>query len=566
MSDLEKTKEVLVQELEELRQRLASHLADLGGGHNEAVDAVRDAAAAFSDDVPAPDVVIEPGPPLVFDAMSGDEVTGELRTGSGLRKLIDAMPFYALLVDEAHTIVAANRTFLEIVGRTSQEAVGARCPNLVHGVHRFPGCPLEKSLKSGKAEEEDLFDAESGSWVQSSIYPTPFQTARKKRIYLHMVRDITHRVKMEEDNRRNYEIQVVLNDLLEISLKQLSLTDQLDLFLERIVSIPWLSVKSQGSISLVEDEPEVLVLKAHRGLAPDLLEMCARVPFGRCLCGRAAQGTEVVYAGALDDRHDHTYDSIVEHGHYCTPLLSSGVVIGVLNLYLESGHEWEEAEVRFLKSVAGVLAGVVERKRAEELLAGQLEAVERTMHGTVEAIGRTLEVRDPYTAGHQERVATLATAIAVEMGLEPDRVRGVNLAASIHDIGKISVPAEILSKPGRLTDIEFSMIKTHAQVGYQILKDIEFSWPIADMVHQHHERFTGGGYPQGLAGDEILLEARILCIADVVEAIASHRPYRASLGLDIALEEVEKCRGTFFDPEVADACLRLFRERSFSFS
>lgn len=483
----------------------------------------------------------------------------------GCASVIDAMPFYALLVDEEHTIVAANQTFLDVVGRPSREVAGAHCPTLVHGTDHFPGCPLEKSLKSGAAEEEDLFDERSNSWVQSCIYPTPFETASKKRIYLHMVRDITDRKKMEADNRRNYEIQVVLNELLEISWKPLSLTDQLELFLDRVVAIPWLSVKSKGSISLVEDEPEVLVLKAHRGLAPALLELCARVPFGRCLCGRAAEGGEVVYASGRDDRHDHTYANIVDHGHYCVPLLSSGVAVGVLNLYIEPGHEWEEAEVRFLKSVAGVLAGVVERKRAEGKLAGQLETVERTMDGTVEAIGRTLEVRDPYTAGHQERVSTLAPAIADEMGLDQDRVRGLSLAASTHDIGKISVPAEILSKPGRLTDIEFSMIKTHAQVGYEILKDIEFPWPIADMVHQHYERFTGGGYPGGLSGDEILLEARILCAADVVEAIASHRPYRAALGLDFALEEVEKCSGAFFDSAVADACLRLFRERGFSF-
>ena len=563
MKDHDKPKELLIEELGELRRRLASHMGEQPLGNEVAVAGARKAAAALGSAVSAP----APAPvgPAVFDILTGNEVTGELRTGSGLRSLIDAMPFYALLVDETHRIVAANKMLLATLGMSNSEVVGGSCPQLIHDMEgAFPGCPLEKSISSGKFEEVDLYDERFERWVQSAIYPTTFETGNGKRVYHHMVRDITSRKEMEEDNRRSLEIQAVLNELLEISLRPIGLADQLELSLELIASIPWLSVMSKGSISLVEDEPEVLVLKAQRGLAPDLLEMCARVPFGRCLCGRAAETGEVVHSSCLDERHDHRYDSIIEHGHYCVPIISSGAPLGVLNLYLKHGHSRDEKELRFLRSVAGVLAGVIERKRAEERLAAQLKAVERTMHGTVEAIGRILEVRDPYTAGHQRRVGKLAGAVAGEMGLAPDRIRGIQLAAAIHDIGKISVPAEILSKPGRLTNIEFDMIKTHSEVGYQILRNIEFPWPIADMVHQHHERFGGGGYPEGLSGEEILLEARILCISDVVEAIASHRPYRAALGLEIALEEVEKCQGTFFDPAVAEACLTLFRDRKFS--
>jgi PAS domain S-box-containing protein/putative nucleotidyltransferase with HDIG domain len=205
------------------------------------------------------------------------------------------------------------------------------------------------------------------------------------------------------------------------------------------------------------------------------------------------------------------------------------------------------------------------QKNAEEELRTSLDKLRKITGATIQAIAQTVEVRDPYTAGHQKRVADLARAIATRMGLSSDQVDGIRMAGVIHDIGKISVPAEILSKPGLLTPLEFSLIKTHAQIGYDILKDIDFPWDIATMVLQHHERLDGSGYPKGVTGERILLEARILTVADVVEAMASHRPYRPSLGLDKALEEIKDKKGRFYDSGAVDACLQLFIENEFSF-
>jgi len=174
-----------------------------------------------------------------------------------------------------------------------------------------------------------------------------------------------------------------------------------------------------------------------------------------------------------------------------------------------------------------------------------------------------VETKDPYTAGHQRRVADIARAIAREMGLSPEQISGLRMAAIIHDIGKVSVPSEILSSPRKLTALEFNLIKTHAQSGYDIVKDIEFPWPIARMIIEHHERMDGSGYPNGLTGDKILPESRILAVADVVEAMETHRPYRPSLGLEKALDEIAKNRGRLYDPEIVDACLRLFREKGY---
>jgi len=174
-----------------------------------------------------------------------------------------------------------------------------------------------------------------------------------------------------------------------------------------------------------------------------------------------------------------------------------------------------------------------------------------------------VEARDPYTAGHQLRSADFARAIAMEMGLPQEKINGILMAGSIHDIGKLSIPAEILSKPTKLTNLEFSLIKEHSWSGYEMLKDVESPWPLAQIVYQHHERMNGSGYPRNLKRDEILMEARIMAVADVVEAMASHRPYRPALGIDAALMEIEKNRGILYDDAVADVGLRLFREKGY---
>ena len=182
------------------------------------------------------------------------------------------------------------------------------------------------------------------------------------------------------------------------------------------------------------------------------------------------------------------------------------------------------------------------------------DALQRACIDTVEAMARLAETRDPYTAGHQARVSKIATAMAEHMGLPDASVQAVRIAAIVHDIGKINIPVEILSKPGRLSNVEFALVQTHVERGYEILRPIEFPWPIADLVRQHHERLDGSGYPQGLIGDEILFESRILAVADTIEAVASDRPYRAALGIDAALRVIRDGSGTIFDAACVEAC------------
>jgi PAS domain S-box-containing protein len=214
--------------------------------------------------------------------------------------------------------------------------------------------------------------------------------------------------------------------------------------------------------------------------------------------------------------------------------------------------------------VIGVMQDITDKLRAEAQISDYVARLERSIMGTVDAVSRMVEMRDPYTSGHERRVGQLAAAIARELGFSDDSAHGLEITGYVHDIGKITVPAEILSKPGKLSAIEFEMVKTHAEQGYQILKDVDFPWPVAEIVRQHHERMDGSGYPRGLKGEEILLEARILAVADVVESMATHRPYRPSLGIDAALAEIERNSGRSYDPRVAQACLRLFREEDYS--
>jgi PAS domain S-box-containing protein len=211
-----------------------------------------------------------------------------------------------------------------------------------------------------------------------------------------------------------------------------------------------------------------------------------------------------------------------------------------------------------------VLQDISEKKRDARRIAEYLQKLKAAFESTVEVVSKIGEIRDPYTHGHERRVGEIAAAIAAEMGMDADRVEGIRVAGHMHDVGKISVPAEILSKPTRLSPTEFDMVRAHAQQGYDILKGIDFPWPVALVALQHHERLDGSGYPQGLKGDAIALEARIISIADVIEAMSSHRPYRPGLGVEKSLAEIERGRGIAYEPAAVDACLRLFRDKGYA--
>jgi putative nucleotidyltransferase with HDIG domain len=248
--------------------------------------------------------------------------------------------------------------------------------------------------------------------------------------------------------------------------------------------------------------------------------------------------------------------------HLAVPVLEKGVAVMVLGVGNKS-DPYDDEDIDRVRLLAESAWGLLRRKAHEQREARHLEFLEANMLATIDVINTIVEMRDPYTAGHEHHVARLACAIAAELGLDEDARERIRMAALVHDVGKLAIPAELLAKPGRLTPMEMEVAKSHSRQGYEILRKSHFSWPLADIVLQHHERYDGSGYPDGLRGEEILLEARIIMVADVVEAMSSRRPQRPPRSIEIALAEIEAGAGTRYDPRVAAVCLELFRDKGY---
>lgn len=288
-------------------------------------------------------------------------------------------------------------------------------------------------------------------------------------------------------------------------------------------------------------------------------------PTGRAIRSGQAQFSEDI---AIDSNMSPWWTEALKRGFnsvIALPFQPDGVggVKACLTLYSSVRTSWSAPERKLLEEIALDLAfGITAIRTAQAKLKYQ-EDLRISLEKTIQVVASAVDMRDSYTGGHQRRVANICVHIATELGLSKERIHGLHLAATIHDLGKIACPADILSKPGHLSTNEYNIIKEHPQAGFNILKDVDFPWPIAQIVLQHHERIDGSGYPQGLTGDDILLESKILSVADVVEAMASHRPYRPALGVEAALNEIKTHRGTLFDADVVDKCIRIFHEQGY---
>jgi PAS domain S-box-containing protein len=466
-----------------------------------------------------------------------------------------------VVLNMQNRVVDLNPAAERLAGTTSSEALGLPVE------HLWSNWPSQLALPGPAStvfEEWTLAHAGEQRTYSLHTYTIADHDNRSLNKVVLLI-DTTERKRSKEELEQNYQAQTALNKLMHLSLETSSQPEVFDCALDLLTSLSWLTLEKKGAIFLVEDDPQTLVMKAEHGLSAPLLGTCARVPFGHCMCGRAALSGKIEFADRLDERHEVRYQGISPHGHYCVPLVSAGKVLGVINLYVKEGHHRNEKEEEFLHTVAGMLAGIIERKRVEEEITQSHAQLERSFEAIVKTISAAVEIRDPYTAGHQQRVAQLARGIAQEMGLPGKRVDEIFTAAIIHDIGKIQVPSEILSKPGKLSEPELSLIKAHSQVGHDILKNAAFPYSLSQWVLEHHERMNGSGYPNGLTAGQISLEGKILAVADVVEAMASHRPYRPSLGIEKALTEISGQKGVLYDAVVTDTCLKLFKEKGFKF-
>jgi PAS domain S-box-containing protein/putative nucleotidyltransferase with HDIG domain len=383
--------------------------------------------------------------------------------------------------------------------------------------------------------------------------------------------DISERKRTEE---RIDDLNILLKTITEINEDLLRVKSEPQLFqdtCDRLSRIPYVRC---AWIGLVRPDSFEVTPVAWAGVEEGYLSTI-KVRWGDSDLGRGPTGDAIRTARpfirqciATDPAPNPWRQEALGRGYQSSislPLIHEDEVIGILKVYSGVPNAFMEEEISFLNQVAGDIAVGIRSLRLAQGLAESLKRLQAMMQQTVETIAAILEMRDPYTAGHQRGVTRLACAIAAEMGLDADRIAGLHAAGFLHDIGKIVVPAEILNRPGQLNKYEFNIIKTHSQVGCDILRNIDFPWPVAAIVLQHHERLDGSGYPAGLTGSDICLEARILALADVVEAMASHRPYRPSLGIGEALAEITRNKGTLYDLEVAEACITLFKEKGFKF-
>lgn len=474
--------------------------------------------------------------------------------------------------DQDMRIVRANRAFAEKVGLPFKEIIGQVYwqifPRMDGPLHDFD----EKHEAGHKIR---LFN---GEIFQSHCYPV--KDAHGNEIYtVHVMEDVTERERTEQNLQR---ISRTLATLSAANHALIRANEEVEL-LEDLCRA---AVEQGGYVMawvgyVQQDAAQSVVPVAHVGFEQGYLETVnitwADSERGRGPVGRAVRHgrTQVVQDIPADPSMSPWREDAVKRGYNACislPLKIKDQVFGVLSIYAKETSAFIPEEIALLEEMADDMAyGIaglrtrIERDDAMRKYQEKSEQLQSNLNGTIQAIAATVEVRDPYTAGHQHRVADLAVAIAHELGLDEDRVYGLHLTGIVHDLGKIQIPAEILSKPGRLTEIEYAMIKQHPQSGYDILKGIQFPWPIAQAVLQHHERLDGSGYPNGLKDGDILLEAKILAVADVVEAMASHRPYRAGLGLETALAEIDKNKGVLYDPAVVEACIKLFREERFTF-
>jgi PAS domain S-box-containing protein len=479
---------------------------------------------------------------------------------------LDGMSDGAFMM-ENDRILSANQGACNSLGYRKDELVGKSVfefdPSLTPDRLRQL---MTDSADKDRVVIESMHRARDGRVFPVEVEITPF-TYDGRHLAMVLTRDITERKRNDEALRRLNRTLLTLSSGNEALVRAGSERELLDRMCRILVEVGghrlvWIELNEKPN------EKEMFPA-AVASADPDMGLDPTRVPHGLALSDVLTSSEpklieDIYFDGLSADCRADLLKAGCRSG-LVLPLIASSGLIGTLSIFAESMDSFDKAEFDLLRELADDLAYGIQAQRIHTEQQQAVVRLHKTMEATIVALANTLELRDPYTAGHQRRVAQLAKAIALRIGIDTERAEAIYLAGMIHDIGKIYVPSEVLTRPGRLTPLEYSLVQTHVEAAYGILHPIEFPWPLADIVHQHHERLDGSGYPRGIRGDEIVIDARILAVADVVEAMSAHRPYRPGLGIDAALTEIESGRERFFDPQVVDGCIALFREDGFRF-
>jgi PAS domain S-box-containing protein/putative nucleotidyltransferase with HDIG domain len=472
---------------------------------------------------------------LVEDVTERKKAEEDLRASEErFRTIFERSPIGAIVFDSAGVALSANKACMDIFGLSGEADLKGppllSDPLLTDGARRrlSAGKSITAESQINLDEAKRIYSYRYGRsgaiFMHLTITPLGTNVKGVPSGYLALVEDITERKKAEEALRASEER---FRGLVE-------------------TTSDWVwEVDAKGVYTYASP-------RVTKVLGYDTKELVGKTPFD-FMPQKEARRAAAVFNGFVAKREPFAFLESVNRHKNGRPVVmeTSGVPF-----FASDGT---------LLGYRGVDRDITERKQVGRQLQQSLRRLERTMEAIIQAISATIETRDPYTAGHQRRVTQLACVIAKDMNLPAAQIAGIRVAGLLHDIGKICVPTEILNKPGQLSDVEMALIRAHPKVGYGILKSIEFEWPVADIVVQHHERLDGSGYPSGMRGDDILLEARILAVADVVEAMSSHRPYRPAVGMEKALAEITRGQGTLYDSVGVQVCLEIFKKKGFQF-
>ncbi len=508
----------------------------------------------------------------VLDAITErKQMESELRVAAQRWQItFDAINDAICLIDRDLKMVRCNQAMLNLVGKPWTEIVGHTCWEVLLDNHEpIPLCPIARMQKTH--QHESLLMPLGDRWLKFNVDPILDDSGQIEGAVF-IISDVTERQRATEKiNNLNTLLQAIKN----INEALLRVKDEKELFQQTcnlLGMVPYVRFTWIGLVQPDSFEVKPIAWAGHEdGYLSEIKVTWDDSPHGAGphRHGHQNRATRIVEDIENDPIFQPWRQKAQQRGYascIAFPLIDESTTLGSLNVYAEKKNAFRAEELEFLEQVAGDIAVGVKSLRLEQEVVQSLIKFQVIMIQTVEAIASMAEMRDPYTAGHQRGVTRLALALARKLGLAVDRIEGLRVAGFLHDIGKIIIPAEILNKPGKLNEYELNLIKTHSQAGYDILQKIDFPWPVAQIVLQHHERLDGSGYPQGLTGSNILLEARILAVADVMEAMASHRPYRPGLGVEKALEEITRNQGTLYDPQVVEACVKLFNRNEFHFS
>ncbi|NTV15293.1 MAG: HD domain-containing protein [Desulfobulbaceae bacterium] len=491
------------------------------------------------------------------------------------RNLFERSNDTILVCERDGTIQEVNEMACRMLGFDQTQLLGMKLWELVAEEEReVPVNFMAKLLERGELGLDTYVVKANGELLDVDIRVGV--TSRRNGLLQAIIKDVSEQRKSAREVRRGYQTQTVLNKLLHLSLENLSLTETLELFIYYVTSFPWMVLEPKGAIFLIGDKPGVLELKAHRGLNESLQTICSQVPFGKCLCGRCALSGEIVFSDCMDHFHDNKYDGISQHGHYCVPIFSANrKLLGVFTLYIKHQAKREQLVEETLEAAASVIAGVIQRKRAEEELQKSRDRLEvRVQERTIDLeeaniqLGKELSERwatekalahanqekdalivnlfeimyemlanrDRSTFEHALRVAEISRRVGTDLQLPLEEMEALRLGCLVHDIGKVAIPDDVLLKPGLFDRMDRNIMQVHTLVGASLFAKHHHDNRIRRIILHHHERLDGSGYPYGIKGDEIGLLERIVAVADVFEALTARRPYKKPITRDKAME------------------------------